>query len=85
MVVISHTPNSSYRLAELDGTVSKFRFAAFRLVPYHTHSRTSIPDTSPVEREELSKVYLDEDREDSARDPDSGESDDQVVELFSLV
>ncbi|KAI9432043.1 hypothetical protein BJY52DRAFT_1199343 [Lactarius psammicola] len=38
MVVVRRTPNGSYRLAELNGAVSKLQFAAFRLVPYHARS-----------------------------------------------
>jgi hypothetical protein len=69
MVVVRRTPNGSYRLAELDGTVSKLRFAAFRLVPYHAHSRTLIPVTHLVERATLAKIYLDEDGEEAEEDP----------------
>jgi hypothetical protein len=49
MVVVRRTQNGSYRLAELDGTISNLRFVAFRLVPYHAHSRTSIPVTRLVD------------------------------------
>ena len=63
MVVVRRTPNGSYRLAELDGAVSKLRFAAFRLVPYHARSQTSIPVTRLIEREDLTQIYLDEDQE----------------------
>jgi len=34
MVIIRRTPNGAYRLAELDGAVSKLRYAAFRIVLY---------------------------------------------------
>ena len=77
MVVICRTPNGTYRLAELDGAVSKLRFAAFRLVPYHARSRTSIPITRVVKREDLVKIHLDEDLEDVALDPGDGASSDE--------
>ena len=35
MVIVRRTYGGSYILAELDGTVSKIRYAAFRLLPYH--------------------------------------------------
>ena len=62
MVVIHRTPNGSYRLAEPDGAISKLRYAAFRLVPYHARSRSSILVTRLIEREELIKIHLDEDQ-----------------------
>jgi transposase InsO family protein len=71
MVVVRRTPNGSYRLAELDGAVSKLRFAAFQLVPYHARSRTSIPVTRLVEREDLVKIYLEMD-EDGAEEDTGG-------------
>jgi hypothetical protein len=76
MVVIRRTPNGAYRLAELDGAISKLRFAAFRLVPYHARSRSSIPVTRLIEREELTKIYLDEDNEGTTEDPGDGASSD---------
>ena len=70
MAVVRRTPNDSYRLAELDGAVSKLRFAAFRLVPHHARSRTSIPVTRLVEHDDLVKIYLeiDEDAEEDTGD-----------------
>jgi hypothetical protein len=77
MVVIRRSTNGAYRLAKLDSAVSKLRFAAFRLVPYHAHSCTSIPVTHLVECEQLMKIYLDEDLEDVMPDPrDGAQSED---------
>jgi len=76
MVVIHRTPNGAYRLTELDGAVSKLRFATFHLVPYHARSCTSIPVTRLIEREELTKIYLDEDNDGTAEAPSDGEASD---------
>ena len=46
MVVVRHTQNGSYHLAELDGTISNLCFAAFRLVPYHAPH--AVQSRSPV-------------------------------------
>ena len=72
MVIVRRTQNGSYRLTELDGAVSKLRYAAFRLVPYHARSRSSIPVTRLIEREELIKIHLDEDQ---AEESSEGEID----------
>jgi hypothetical protein len=61
MVVLHRTQNSSYRLTELDGTVSNLHFAAFHLVPYHARSHSSIPVTRLVNRDDLARVNTDED------------------------
>jgi hypothetical protein len=61
MVVLHRTQNGSYHLAELDGTVSNLRFAAFRLVTYHSRSRSSIPVTCLVDRSDLARINADED------------------------
>ena len=45
MVVVSRTRNGSFRLTELNGTVSKLKFAAFRIIAYHDHSSKSISVT----------------------------------------
>jgi len=59
MVVLRRTRNGTYRLAELDGAVSKLRYAAFRLVPYFACSRTSIPVTRILDRDDLAEVVQD--------------------------
>jgi hypothetical protein len=68
MVVVRRTQNGSYRLAELDGTISNLRFAAFRIVPYHARLHTSIPVTHLVNRSDLARVFADEDVEGAVED-----------------
>jgi len=68
MVVIRRTRNGAYRLAELDGVVSKLCYAAFRLVPYFAHSCTSIPVTHILDCDDLAEVVQDltnDDKDDS--------------------
>jgi len=60
MIVARRTRNGAYRLAELDGAVSKLRYAAFRLVPYLARSRTSIPVTRILDREDLTGIINDD-------------------------
>jgi hypothetical protein len=43
----------------LDGAVSKLRYAAFRLVPYFSRSRSSIPVTRLLDRDDLTEVVRD--------------------------
>ena len=69
MVVIRRSRNGAYRLAEIDGAISKLRYAAFRLVPYFSRSRTSIPVTRLLDREELTAVI----QEEAARASDIGD------------
>ena len=45
MVVVRCMTGDSYILAEIDRTMSKLRFAAFRLIPYHAHDCRSVPLT----------------------------------------
>ena len=42
MIVIWHTCNGTYQLGKLDGAVLWLHYAAFRLIPYHTHSPSYI-------------------------------------------
>ena len=47
-------------LAEIDGSWSKLRFAAFQLVPYHVYDRRSIPLTWLINKnieELIDKTY----------------------------
>ena len=53
MVVVKKTRNGAYRLAELDGAISRLRFAAFRLIPYHARSRSVISVTHLLDSDDL--------------------------------
>jgi hypothetical protein len=72
MVVLRRTIGGSYLLAELDGSVSRLRYAAFRLLPYHPRSRTRTPVTmvTGLEDEELDHLA----EEDEERQPDKEDS-----------
>jgi hypothetical protein len=43
MIVIRRTKGGSYILGELDGSLSKLRFAVFRVIPYHPRDIKAIP------------------------------------------
>ncbi|EIW84691.1 hypothetical protein CONPUDRAFT_48824 [Coniophora puteana RWD-64-598 SS2] len=60
MLVVSRSRNGSYRLAEVDGTLSKLKFAAFRLIPYHARSSREIQVTQFVDPEDLATANADE-------------------------
>jgi hypothetical protein len=42
MVVIRRNAGGAYVLAELDGALSRLRYAAARIVPYHARSHVSV-------------------------------------------
>ena len=73
MVVLRRTTGGSYLLAELDGAVSRLRYAAFRLVPYFPRSHSKIPVTSitGMEDEDLDHLAeeLSEDRDEEDSEP----------------
>jgi hypothetical protein len=56
MVVVSRSQGGSYRLAEVDGTISKLKFAAFRLIPYFPRSMTSLDVTQYINAESLAGI-----------------------------
>ena len=62
-MVIRKTKNGNYILAELDGTVSKMHYAAFRVVPYLARERVTvplhIPEDETDEGEQLTKDIID--------------------------
>jgi len=66
MVVIRRTRNGAYRLAELDGAVSKLRYTAFCIIPYFARSQTLIPVTRVLDRDDLAAVVAEAAEDDSA-------------------
>jgi len=72
MVVVRRSRNGAYRLAELDGAVSKLRYAAFRLIPYFSRSRTSIPVTRILDRDDLADI-IEEEASHNYGTPDDGD------------
>lgn len=44
MIVVRRTKGGAYVLAELDGAVSKTKFAAFRIIPYFPRTHIPIPE-----------------------------------------
>ena len=42
-IVLKRSRNGAYRLAEMDGTPSKLRFAAKRVIPYYLRTKSAIP------------------------------------------
>jgi hypothetical protein len=63
MVVLRRTTGGSYLLAELDGTVSRLRFAAFRLIPYHARTQITVPvpNFTDFDDEELDAIATEDD------------------------
>ncbi|KAJ3571153.1 hypothetical protein NP233_g3932 [Leucocoprinus birnbaumii] len=61
MIVVRRTTGGSYILSELDGSISKLRFGAFRLFPYHPRDLRAIPVTKITEAspEQLDEITYD--------------------------
>ncbi|KAF7761169.1 hypothetical protein Agabi119p4_10578 [Agaricus bisporus var. burnettii] len=53
MVIVCRHGSRAYTLAEVTGVVSKLKFAAFRLVPYHARSKQEVEVTEFVADEHL--------------------------------
>ena len=65
-------------LAELDGAISKLRYAAFCLLPYHLHTKISIcvMDITRLTNEELDSFEVEEDMEQSDEEDEGAVQDD---------
>lgn len=46
MIIARQTTGGSYVLAEMDGSISRLRFAAFRVIPYHARKHLAIEPES---------------------------------------
>ena len=77
MTVVRRTKGGSYVLAELDGSLSKLRYAAFRLLPYYPRSHISVPVTKllGIADDELEGMTLEDD---DLEPPVSAREDDHV-------
>jgi transposase InsO family protein len=73
MIVLRRTLGGSYLLAELDGSISRLRYAAFRLAPYHPRNNTRIPVTSitGLDEEDLDRIAGEDVEEPVDEDPES--------------
>ena len=61
MVVVRRTKGGAYILAELDGTVSATKYAAFRVIPYFPRTNISIPEVdeaAPIAPEGAEPEYM---------------------------
>ena len=77
MVVLRRTTGGSYLLAELDGAVSRLRYAAFRLIPYYPHFSSTIrsTDLTGMDNEDMDKLAGEDVEEPDEEDRDSYKSD----------
>jgi hypothetical protein len=58
MVVVSRSQGGSYQLAEIDGSLSKLKFAAFRIIPYYPRSLTSLEITQFINPQALEGIEI---------------------------
>jgi hypothetical protein len=75
MIVLRRTKGGSYILSELDGAVSRLRFAAFRLIPYYPRSYVSIPITRLVDLTPEELDMMTEEIDDDSDGPVEGPED----------
>jgi hypothetical protein len=72
MVVVRHMKGGSYMLAELDGAISKLRFAAFHIIPYYPHcdERVSVTEMTGVDNESIDEMEASKTIEPEEDDPE---------------
>jgi len=63
MAMVRRSRNGAYILAEINGTVSHLKFAAFCLIPYHPCSRKYLEITEFVDQRDLEGVETEEEGE----------------------
>jgi hypothetical protein len=69
MAIVRQTTHGAYILAEMDGTISKLRFAAFHVILYHVRRRMNIdletffvfPDADEDTEDTEDETEMDED------------------------
>jgi hypothetical protein len=72
MVVVRRTKGGSYILAELDGAISKLRFAAFRVIPYiaRNPARIAVTSVTGMNDTELDRIANEDDIEPEEEEPE---------------
>jgi hypothetical protein len=73
MVVVRRNARGAYVLAELDGTVSRLRYAAFRVIPYYPRQHIELNLEELEEAPEQAEEELEEEQ-----GPESGEFEDDA-------
>jgi hypothetical protein len=69
MVIVWQMTHGAYILAEINGTISKLRFAAFHVIPYHARWRINLdletffifPDANEETEDAEDEMEMDED------------------------
>ena len=56
MIIICHAAGGLYCLAEINGVLSKLRFAAFHLMPYLARSKKNILITKFIDQKDLTEL-----------------------------
>ena len=56
MIIICRAAGGSYRLAEINGVLSKLRFAAFHLMPYLARSKKNVLITRFIDQKDLTEL-----------------------------
>jgi hypothetical protein len=87
MVIVRQMTHGAYIFAEMDGAVSKLRFAAFCVIPYHDHARRRInldletffvfPDADEEMEDAEDEMEMDEDIQVTADLEEEVPSDDE--------
>jgi hypothetical protein len=76
MVIVRQTTHGAYILAEMDSTISKLRFAAFHVIPYHARRRIDI---------DLENFFVFPDADEETEDAeDEMEMDENIQETADL-
>ena len=75
-MVLWRTTGGSYLLAELDGSISRLRYAAFRLLLYYpcTHIAILVTDLTGLNDQELDDFEAEEDVERDEENEEEGSS-----------
>jgi hypothetical protein len=85
MVIVRQTTHGAYILAEMDGAISKLRFATSHTIPYHARQRMNIdletffvfPDANEETEDAEDEMEMDEEIQEPAGLEEEVLSDDE--------